>query len=112
MSGSSVLLTWRRSRCNFRLLLPPPGPLPPASWGGYRFGKILRNQDDPPGFSEQTLILIWGAVLLSVPKNTLISRAPRAQGVSGWGRGGPPAGEFLWALRGFWEFHQILVIFL
>ena len=68
---------------------PLPGP-----WGGYRFGRKSVEIRPPPGFSEQTLILIWGPVLLSVPKNTLISRAPRAQGVSGWGRGGPAAAGF------------------
>ena len=92
--------------------LPGPSGAPkiPRNFG-CRFGKILRIFAEAAGFSEQTLILFWGPVLLSVPKNTLISRAPRAQGVSGvGGEEGLRQHSSILALRGS-EFCQILMEF-
>ena len=62
---------------------PSPGENPPIfpPRPGGRFGQISSFFGGGSVFSEQTPILIWGAVFVSVPKNTLISRAPGGQGV-------------------------------
>ena len=65
----------------------PPGRGRAGSRRGCRFSQKLSIFGAPPGFSEQNAHTISGAVFVSVPKNTLISRAPNRAGCRKWGSG-------------------------
>ena len=110
MSACYYILLSDSSPSPARALFHPAGAPGTGPGRGGRFGQKSSIFGPPPGFPELNPDTKSAAVFVSVPKNTLISRAPNRAGCRKWG--GRQEGLRHWLLFGpsGGMFHYIFLV--